>query len=149
YVGQGPGNTTSTIAQKMRNNLDGIWAVVTNEEGAGTGKQLWISEFGWNVEQVTVDEQAQFLTTSFDTLARFGNVGAGLWFALVDFNPGGHYGLFDTNGVPRASRQAFADAVNRLPPARNAMFVSDDVPAQMAPGESRVVRLGVKNLGGN
>jgi len=52
YVKLGP-NTEQAIVSAENTNLNAIWGAVTNYEGAGTAKQLWISEWGWNTAYIT------------------------------------------------------------------------------------------------
>src|SRR5205085_2711365 len=43
-------------------------------DGAATPKRIWLSEFGWTVDQVSPSQQAAFLTASYDTFAQMHNV---------------------------------------------------------------------------
>jgi hypothetical protein len=152
YVGQGASATTSSVAASTQQNLDAFWAAVSGRDDQAAGKQLWLTEFGWTIDQVSAAQQAQFLTTSFDTYAADAHVAAAFWFTYQDF-PNGRYGLYDDGGLAPANRRpaytAFTDAVAKYAPALAATFVGDDVPASMAPGETRTVTIEVRNLGGD
>jgi hypothetical protein len=150
YVGQDPAATTSSIATATQTNLDGIWSAVSARDDQAANKKLWLTEFGWTIDQVSADQQAQFLTTSFDTYAANSNVAAAFWFTYQDF-PGGNYGLYDAGGLAAANRRAdyaaFTAAVAKYPPALAARFVADDAPPSLQPGETRTVTLKVHNAG--
>ncbi|HEX8954576.1 MAG TPA: glycosyl hydrolase, partial [Polyangia bacterium] len=150
YVGQGAAATTSSVASATQANLDGIWAAVTARDADAAQKKLWLTEFGWTIDQVSATQQAQFLTASFDTYAANGNVAAAFWFTYQDF-PGGRYGLYDGGGLAVGNRRpdydAFTAAVAKHAPALAARFVADDVPPSLAPGETRTVTLTVHNAG--
>jgi hypothetical protein len=150
YVGQGSSATTSSVASATQANLDGIWSAVSTRDDQAAQKKLWLSEFGWTIDQVSADQQAQFLTTSFDTYAANANVAAAFWFTYQDF-PNGRYGLFDGGGLAVANRRpayaSFSAAVAKYAVALAARFVGDDAPASMAPGETRTVTLTVHNGG--
>jgi len=150
YVGQGSGATTSSIASATQTNLDGIWAAVSGRDDQAAGKKLWLTEFGWTIDQVSALEQAQFLTQSYDTYAANNNVAAAFWFTFQDF-PNGRYGLFDDGGLAAANRRpdydAFTAAVAKYRPALAARFVGDDAPASLAPGETRTLTIKVHNDG--
>ncbi|HEX6838658.1 MAG TPA: glycosyl hydrolase, partial [Polyangia bacterium] len=151
YVGQDAAATTASVATATQTNLDGIWAAVSARDDQAAAKKLWLTEFGWTIDQVSAAEQAQFLTAAFDTYAANGNVAAAFWFTYQDF-PNGRYGLFDDGGLAPANRRpdydAFTAAVAKYPPALAARFVAGDVPATLAPGETRTVTLTVHNGGG-
>ena len=53
----------------------------------------------------TEEEQADFLTASYDTYAANSNVAAASWFTYQDF-PTGRYGLYDDGGLAPANRRA-------------------------------------------
>jgi len=150
YVGQDPAATTASIASATQTNLDGIWAAVTSRDDQAASKKLWLTEFGWTIDQVSADQQAQFLTTAFDTFAANSNVAAAFWFTYQDF-PNGRYGLFDDGGLAPANRRpdydAFTAAADKYRAALAARFVAADVPASLAPGETRTVTLTVHNGG--
>jgi hypothetical protein len=90
------------------------------------------------------------LTAAFDAYAADPNVAAAFWFTYQDF-PGGRYGLYDDGGLDAAHRRpsyaAFTQAAAGYRPALRAAFVGDDVPASLAPGETRTITLTVRNLG--
>ncbi len=150
YVGQAASATASSVASATQANLDGIWAAVAARDDQAASKKLWLTEFGWTIDQVSAAEQAQFLTTSFDTYAANGNVAAAFWFTYQDF-PGGRYGLYDDGGLAVVDRRpdydAFTAAVAKYPTALAARFVAADVPASLAPGETRMVTLTAHNGG--
>ena len=150
YVGQGSSATTASVASATQANLDGIWAAVSARDDQAAQKKLWLTEFGWTIDQVSALQQAQFLTQSYDTYAANSNVAAAFWFTYQDF-PNGRYGLFDAAGLAVADRRAdyaaFTAAVAKYPPALAARFVSDDAPATLAPGETRTLTLKVHNDG--
>jgi hypothetical protein len=151
YVGQGSAATTTSIAAATQTNLDGIWSAVTTRDDQAAGKKLWLTEFGWTIDQVSAQQQADFLIASYDTYAANSNVAAAFWFTYQDF-PNGRYGLFDAGGLAPANRRAdyasFAAAVAKYPPALAARFGAADVPTAMAPGETRTITLAVHNGGG-
>jgi hypothetical protein len=101
---------------------------------------------------VSAQQQADFLTASYDTYAANGNVAAAFWFTYQDF-PNGRYGLYDAGGLAPANRRAdyasFTAAVAKYAPALAARFGASDVPASMAPGETRTITLAVHNGGGS
>ena len=150
YVGQSSDATTSSIASATQTNLDGIWAAVTARDDQAANKKLWLTEFGWTIDQVSAQQQSDFLTTAFDTFAANSEVAAAFWFTFQDF-PNGRYGLFDDGGLGVANRRpdydAFTAAVAKHPPALGARFVASDAPATLAPGETRTVTLTVHNAG--
>lgn len=151
YVGQSAAATTSSIASATQANLDGIWAAVTASDDQAAQKKLWLTELGWTIDQVSAQEQSDFLTAAFDTCAANSNVAAAFWFTYQDF-PNGRYGLFDDGGLDVANRRpdydAFTAAVAKYPPALGARFVTAAAPAALAPGETRPVTLTVHNAGG-
>jgi len=151
YVGQGAGATTSSIAAATQANLDGIWNAVAVRDDQAAAKKLWLTEFGWTIDQVSEQEQADFLGAAYDTYAANSNVAAAFWFTYQDF-PNGRYGLYDDGGLAPANRRAdyasFTAAVAKYPPALAARFGAADVPASMAPGETRTITLAVHNGGG-
>ena len=152
YVGQDASATTASIAQATQQNLDAIWSTLAAREpdGAATEKRIWLTELGWTIDQVSPAQQADFLGAAYDVYAADPHVAAAFWFTYQDF-PGGRYGLYDDGGLDPAHRRpdydAFVAAVARYPPARNARFLSDDVPATLAPGETRTITLAARNLG--
>jgi hypothetical protein len=150
YVGQAASATTASVAQAAQANLDAIWAAVAARDDQAAGKKLWLSEVGWTIDQVSALEQADFLTTSFDTFAGDAHVAAAFWFTYQDF-PDGRYGLYDDGGLAVANRrpayESFTGAVAKYPPARAATFTADDAPLSLAPGETRMVTLTMQNRG--
>lgn len=152
YVGQDPSATADSIAQATQANLDGIFGAVAAREpdGAATAKRIWLTEFGWTIDQVSAQQQSDFLTRSFDVYAADPHVAAAFWFTYQDF-PNGRYGLFDDAGLDVADRRpdydAFVAAVAKYPPERWARVVAADVPATLAPGPTATVTLTLRNLG--
>ncbi|HEY2743119.1 MAG TPA: glycosyl hydrolase [Polyangia bacterium] len=151
YVGQSSAATTSSIASATQTNLDAIWSAVSAADDQAGGKKLWLTEFGWTIDQVSAQQQSDFLTAAFDTYAADGNVAAAFWFTYQDF-PNGRYGLFDADGLAAADRRpdydAFTAAVAKYPPTLAASFASADAPSTLAPGQTQTVTLTVHNAGG-
>ncbi|MCU1279014.1 MAG: hypothetical protein JWM53_2560, partial [bacterium] len=151
YVGQGSSATSASVTAATQANLGAIWSAVAARDDRAAGKKLWLTEFGWTLDQVSAQQQAEFLTTSFDAYAADSHVAAAFWFTYQDF-PGGRYGLFDDGGLAVANRRpsyaSFTGAVAAHRPALAAIFVADDAPMSMAPGETRTLTLTVQNRGG-
>ena len=61
YVGQSAAATTSSVATATQANLDAIWAAVTARDDQAAGKQLWLTELGWTIDQVSAQQQSEFL----------------------------------------------------------------------------------------
>ena len=151
YVGQGASATTTSVAAATKANLDAMWAAEAGRDDGAAAKRVWLSEFGWTVDQVSAQQQAQFLTAAFDSYAADAHVAAAFWFTYQDF-PGGRYGLYDAGGLDAAHRRAdydaFTAAVASHRPALAAVVVADDVPMTLAPGETRIITLTLRNTGG-
>jgi hypothetical protein len=150
YVGQGSDATPASIKAATAQNLAGIEAAVDAQD-AGSNKHIWLTEFGWTTDQVSAQQQADFLTASYQQLDTDPRVDAAFWFTFQDF-PGGNYGLYASSGLSPGDRHplvydAFTRAVKAFRPARNAMFVSNDLPLSLAPGETRTLHIQLKNLG--
>jgi hypothetical protein len=151
YVGQSADATTSSIASATQTNLDGIWSAVTARDDQAAFKKLWLTELGWTIDQVSTQQQSDFLTAAFDTYAANSNVAAAFWFTYQDF-PNGRYGLFDDGGLGVANRRpdydAFTAAVAAHPPSLAARWSAAGAPMTLAPGETRTVTLTAHNAGG-
>ena len=68
YVAQGTDSSLDDVTAKTAGNLDAMWNVITPNEGADTGKQMWISEYGWQADDVGADGQAARMQTGFDAM---------------------------------------------------------------------------------
>ncbi|MSP60716.1 MAG: hypothetical protein EXR72_10315 [Myxococcales bacterium] len=153
YVGQGMQATPQTVAAATTKNAAAAFAALASKEpdGAQTKKRIWLSEYGWTVDQVTAQQQAAFLTASTDALAAEGHVAAAFWFTYQDF-PNGLYGLYDANGLlPKNRRPAYdafvAEALKRAP-LRWARLESGGPPAMLVAGTtSAPFTVAVRNTG--
>jgi hypothetical protein len=151
YVGQSSSATVASVKAATQKNLDGLSAAIDAQEVAGSNKQIWLTEFGWTTDQVSAQQQADFLTASYQQFDADGRVAAAFWFTFQDFT-NGNYGLYDSSGLSQQDRHplvygAFTAATQTFRPTHNAMFVADDLPMSLAPGETRTVHMQVKNLG--
>ncbi|MDB4965039.1 MAG: hypothetical protein JWN44_728 [Myxococcales bacterium] len=150
YVGQGGGATPASVQAATRANLDGVWAAVAARDDGAAAKRIWLTEFGWTIDQVSAAQQAQLLTAAYAAYDADPRVAAAFWFTYQDF-PGGRYGLFDDGGLDQSHRRpayaAFTAAAADYRPPLSATFTADDVPASMAPGETRTITITARNLG--
>jgi hypothetical protein len=151
YVGQSSSATVASVQAGIAKNLSGIEAAIDAQEVAGSSKPIWLSEFGWTTDQVSAQQQADFLTASYQQLAGDGRVVSGFWFSYQDF-PGGNYGLYSGKGLSQADRHplvygAFTQAAQDWLPVHNATFLSTDLPASLGAGETRLITVQVQNLG--
>lgn len=77
-------------------------------EGAGTAKQIQVTEVGWSTANVSAAVQAQNLQIAYTTFRMTSYVGRAYWFNVQDIPEAGlTYGLVDTNGVPKPAFTAF------------------------------------------
>lgn len=145
YVAQGPESSLADVRASMHANLDEVWNVVVANEGAATGKQFWISEYGFQAKLVGDDGQAARLEAGFNALRDYGNVALGVFFTLNDFGGLG-WGVISETGQrrPAADRLATVASANR--PARGALVKSIIAPA-LAPGEIGEVVITLENRG--
>jgi MYXO-CTERM domain-containing protein len=151
YVGQGSSATAASVKSATAKNLSGIEAALDAQEVAGSNKPIWLSEFGWTTSQVSAQQQADFLTASYQSYDADARVAAAFWFTFQDF-PGGDYGLYSTSGLSPSDRHplvyaAFTQAAQSYRPQHDAMFVWSDLPMTLAPGETRTLHVQVQNLG--
>ena len=119
YVKLGP-NTEQAIVSAENTNLNAIWGAVTNYEGAGTAKQLWISEWGWNTAYITEAEQARNLTLVFNLYKNDPRIAFANWFQMSDFGTNDKWGLYRgaiTEENKKPSWQAFYDFATAQTPA--------------------------------
>jgi hypothetical protein len=150
YVGQSSSATTSTIQAAASKNLSAIEAMVDSLD-PGTQRSLWVTEMGWTTDQVSAQQQADFLTAGFATMNGDPRVSAAFWFTYQDF-PNGHFGIYASSGFSPSDRHplvyaAFTQAAQSYLPVHNATFVADDLPMTVSPGETRMIMVQVKNLG--
>jgi hypothetical protein len=69
-------------------------------EGAGTSKQIQVTEVGWSTANVPATVQVQNLQIAYATFRLTGYVGRAFWFDVQDLPEASlYYGLMDTNGV--------------------------------------------------
>lgn len=135
----------------MRKNLDGIWTAFAAADDAAARKSIWISEFGWPVDQVSAQTQGDYLTAAFDALGADAHVAAALWFTYQDF-PGGLYGIYKQSGLGVADRRqpaydAFTAAAAKYRPSLAARFAADSTPMTMTAGDSATITISVDNRG--
>ena len=135
----------------MQKNLDGIWSAFASLDDAAAQKSIWISEFGWTIDQVSAQTQGDYLTQGFDALGADAHVAAALWFTFQDF-PGGRYGLYTQSGLGTADRRqpafdAFSAAAAKYLPSLAARFAADSTPMTMTAGDSASITVSVANLG--
>jgi len=135
----------------MQANLDGIWSAFASLDDAAAQKSIWISEFGWPVDQVSAQTQGDYLTAGFDALGADAHVAAALWFTYQDF-PGGLYGLYTQSGLATADRRqpaydAFTAAAAKWLPSLGARFAADSTPMTMTAGDTASITISVANLG--
>lgn len=97
YVAPGSSNP-NTIRSRMSTNLNAIWGVITQFEGANTPKRIWLSEIGWNTAAVSEEAQAQNVDTAINHLRANGNVIMVSWFCLRDFGWPNLWGLERADG---------------------------------------------------
>ncbi len=64
YVRQGY-EPNSEVVTYLERNLDAMWGAVTQLEGPGTQKKIYISEFGWNSAYTNESVQASKMDTAF------------------------------------------------------------------------------------
>lgn len=142
YVAQGLDSSTADVRAQMHANLGAVWDVVTAHEGAGTGKQIWVSEYGWEADVVGETVQAERMEAGFAAMNELGTVALALYFNFQDF-PGASYGLFDAAKQPRVGAGMF----DGLAPApRRVRIVDVRVPA-LEPGALGDVIVTLHNRG--
>ena len=99
YVAQGP-NLVATVQSKINGNLNAIWNVFTNHEGAETKKKMWISEFGWNCASVDTGEQARNVNVAYNLFQNDSRIDYAGWFSLNNFGDANQWGLVVNGGNP-------------------------------------------------
>jgi hypothetical protein len=129
YVAQGLDSSNADVRAQVNANLGAVWNVVTSYEGAGTAKQIWVSEYGWEAGVVGEGVQAQRMQAGFSAMSDFGKVALALYFNFQDF-PGASYGVFDDAKQPRAAAAVLSTLADA---PRRARVVSVEVPT-LEPG---------------
>ncbi|HEX5061662.1 MAG TPA: NBR1-Ig-like domain-containing protein, partial [Kofleriaceae bacterium] len=129
YVAQGLDSSSADVRTQMLASLGAMWNVVTSYEGTGTGKRIWVSEYGWEAGVVGDAVQAERMQAGFSAMNEFGKVALALYFNFQDF-PGASYGVFDAANQPRPSATTMKSLA---PPTRRARIVGINMPA-LAPG---------------
>ena len=139
YVAQGPDSSTADVRTQTLANVNAIGSVITARD---PGKQIWVSEYGWEAEVVGEAGQAERLAAGFGAMADSGHVALALYFNYQDF-PGASYGIVDGAAQPRTSA-AMLGSLSGLPRrARNVAIAASEV----APGELGEVTVTVRNDG--
>lgn len=145
YVAQGTDSSLDDVTAKTAGNLDAMWNVITQNEGADTGKQLWISEYGWQADDVGADGQAARMQTGFDAMKASGHVALAVYFDYQDF-PGSTWGVFDAGGARRPSADMLASLADANRPDDGARIASVQLPA-LAPGQTGEAIVTIENRG--
>jgi MYXO-CTERM domain-containing protein len=151
YVAQGATSTQATVASAVTANLQAFWGAFTAEEGAGTGKRIHLSEFGWQTGAVSAMQQADFMEAGLGAVDATGVVSTAIWFSLQDFGAGDQWGVFTgppydaAHQKPSAARFQTLAASHR--PALAAHMPANTVPASMTAGATAPVSVQVMNDG--
>lgn len=145
YVAQGLDSPASEARDATAANLDAVWNVVAANEGEATGKQLWISEYGWRADWVGDGGQAERMAEGFAAMKDSGRVAAAMYFNLQDF-PGAAYGIYDDGGQRRISADMLKELADGNRPDDGARIVGVTVPV-LAPGATGVAIVTVENRG--
>ena len=146
YVAQGSDSTLDDVGANTTANLDALWSVIAAREGSDTGKQIWLSEYGWRADLVGDDGQAQRLAAGFDAMAQSGHVATAMYFNYQDF-PGNEWGVYDASGQRRPSADTLAQIADANAPDRAARLVSVVAPP-LAPGQTGTIDVTLVNRGG-
>lgn len=104
YVTQGT-NTPEVIKNRLNYNINSIWDVVSNYEGTGSAKKIWISECGWNTAHISESEQARNVTIAFTLFRDHPRVALGTWFQICDFGEDGKWGIYRKTPYVKANRK--------------------------------------------
>lgn len=145
YVAQGASATTADVASGVGANLDELWSTIAEDEGADTGKRVWISEFGWRADVVGDAGQSERMHAAFEAMQQQGHVELATYFTLRDF-PDNDWGVFAGDGTRRPSADMLASLAQANAPADAAQLVGVTAPT-LAPGASGDVIVTLQNRG--
>jgi hypothetical protein len=113
YVDQG----ATTSREKLTSYLQEIRAAYTAYDGAGSAKQILMTEGGWTTDFVSAAVQAANVRVLYDALRSTTYVGRGFWFGVQDIPEAGlAYGLFDGDRRPKPALAAYQQATTGSPP---------------------------------
>ena len=132
YVAQ----ESTDVAAALDHNLSACWDVVTDYEGAGTAKRIWVSEFGWLSDVLGEDGQAEALRAAFAHFKDDDRVAAAFWFTLEDFPlPHGMetWGLHHLGDLSKRERKAAYRAFQEAAGAATAVS-PPPAPVALSPG---------------
>lgn len=145
YVAQGADSTTADVASGVGANLDALWSTIAANEGAGTNKQIWISEFGWRADVVGDAAQAERFHSAFSAMQQQGHVALATYFTYKDF-PDNDWGVFAAGGTRRPSADMLDSLAQANRPAHAARVVNIQAPV-LAPGATGDVIVTLVNRG--
>lgn len=145
YVAQGAAATTADVQTRIAANAGAVWNVITGNEGAGTGKRLWVSEYGWRADLVGAAGQAARMQAGFDAMKQLGTVALAVYFNFHDF-PGNAWGVYDGSDQRRPSADMLAALGAANLPVNGARVTGVAAPT-LAPGALGDVIVTVENHG--
>ncbi len=100
--------TRLTTGARIDKGLALLRNAYVREEGSGTPKKTYITEFGWATDKVSPTTQASNLQTAYTRFRATSYVQTAYWFFLQDENPAKlYYGLIDPNGEPKPAWTAY------------------------------------------
>ena len=104
---QARSTVTANILRTYTHHLDSIEKLVKHYEGQSSGKQFYISEFGWPTDDPNSEAHQQFqaeaMKSAFKVFKEDSRVALAIWFCTQDFSK--KYGLFKEGAMSPGQRK--------------------------------------------